>query len=321
MHRRRLAVVSISVAAAVAAGAARADEGGISFWLPGQMGSFSAAPVAPGFSMPVIYYHASADTGGDKPLVVGGEVRLGIDAQADLVFFAPSYTFKDPIAGGQGTVTLAWAAGRSRASADATITGPMGNVVEGHRTDTVEGGSDLYPKFALNWNDGGVNNWGVYAMAGVPTGAYRNGRLANIGLNHWSADVGGAYTYLDPKKGHEFSAVAGVTYNWENSDTDYQNGVDLHLDWAAAQFFNEQFFAGLNGYAYQQVSDDRGDGAVLGGNRSRVFAVGPQLGYFFPMNGGKGLVNLRANWEFEAKHRAEGWNLFLTLSLPIAFAQ
>ena len=52
----------------------------------------------------------------------------------------------------------------------------------------------------------------AYSMAGVPAGSYNAGRLVNLGTNHWSLDAGGGYTYLDSKKGHEFSAVLGFTY-------------------------------------------------------------------------------------------------------------
>src|SRR5262245_39978615 len=43
-------------------------------------------------------------------------------------------------------------------------------------------------------------------------------------------DGGVGYTYFNPKTGHELSAVAGLTYNFENEHTDYQNGIDFHLD-------------------------------------------------------------------------------------------
>ena len=66
------------------------------------------------------------------------------------------------------------------------------------------------------------------------------GRLANIGTSHWSVDGGGGYTYFNAKSGREFSAVVGFTYNFENTDTDYQNGIDSHLDWGASQFLSEQ---------------------------------------------------------------------------------
>jgi Putative MetA-pathway of phenol degradation len=34
---------------------------------------------------------------------------------------------------------------------------------------------------------------------------------------------------------HELSAVLGFTYNFMNQSTQYQNGVDMHLDWGASQ--------------------------------------------------------------------------------------
>ena len=79
----------------------------------------------------------------------------------------------------------------------------------------------------------------------------------------------------------------------------------------------EQLHIGLVGYIYYQLSGDSGSGATLGDFESRVYAVGPQAGYFFPFGGGQGYVNLRGYWEFGAEHRPEGWNLWLTLSLPL----
>src|SRR5262245_36390254 len=48
---------SFSAAAAFARDAANADEGGISFWLPGTFGSLAAAPTTPGLSWVDIYIH------------------------------------------------------------------------------------------------------------------------------------------------------------------------------------------------------------------------------------------------------------------------
>lgn len=151
----------------------------------------------------------------------------------------------------------------------------------------------------------------VYGTGGVPVGTYSQDRLANLGTNHSSLDAGGGYTYLDPKKGHEFSAVLGLTHNWENNDTNYKNGTDAHLDWATSQFFNEQFHAGLVGYFYNQMSGDSGSGAVLGDFKSRVSALGPQVGYFFPVGGQKWYLNFKGYYEFDAKNRPEGWNIWL----------
>lgn len=78
---------------------AHADDGGISFWLPGQFGTLAAAPTAPGWSLPLVYYHVNASDGGSKPFPRGGRTTLGLDAKADLLFASPTYTFAEPLLG------------------------------------------------------------------------------------------------------------------------------------------------------------------------------------------------------------------------------
>jgi hypothetical protein len=51
---RPVAVIAIAAIAA-ASNTAHADEGGISFWLPGTFGSLAAAPQQPGWSTAVTY--------------------------------------------------------------------------------------------------------------------------------------------------------------------------------------------------------------------------------------------------------------------------
>ena len=292
-----------------------ADEGGASFWLPGLFGSFAAVPTDPGFALPLVYNHMHASAGASKSFIIGGNRTEGVDATVDSVFFSPTYTFADPVLGGQLALSLAWAVGHVRATANVDITGPLGNTVSESRTDTLTGGSDLYPSATLKWHDGS-NNWMLYGMGDIPTGAYAKGRLANLGLNHGAIDGGAGYTYLDEKKGHELSVVGGITYNLENNDTHYRNGVDGHIDFAASQFVNEQLHVGVVGYWFQQLTGDSGAGATLGDFKTRVAGVGPQLGYFFPWGQSKGYVNIKGYWEFAAQNRPDGWNLWLSLALP-----
>lgn len=306
----------VAVMAACTIGAARADEGGVSFWLPGQFSSFAAVPADPGWSLGAVYFHTSSDAGSDRQFQRGSRITSGLDVTANLLFLAPSYTFDEKIWGGTPSLQVTGVFGHAKVDASATLTGPRGGTLTGGVGDSRTGIGDLYPMAALKWNRG-VHNFMAYTMAGVPVGAYDRDRLANIGTNHWSLDAGGGYTYLDDKKGHELSAVLGFTHNWENHDTDYKNGVDAHLDWAASQFFNEQFHAGLAGYFYQQVTGDSGAGAVLGDFKSKVYAVGPQAGYFFPVGGQKWYLNLKGYYEFDAKNRPEGWNVWVTLAIPL----
>ena len=55
----------------------------------------------------------------------------------------------------------------------------------------------------------------------------------------------GGYTYFNPQTGHEFSAVAGFTYNFKNQDTQYQNGIDFHVDWVPPSFSRSRFSSAL----------------------------------------------------------------------------
>jgi hypothetical protein len=293
-----------------------ADEGGVSFWLPGQMGSFAGLPGDPGWSLATVYYHSSTSAGAEKAFPRGGRINAGLDVSADLVFLVPSYVFAEPLLGAQAALSMGGAYGRVDVDVAATLTGPGGSALSGNQGDSLTSVADLYPMGSLKWNSG-AHNFMAYTMLGVPVGSYDVNRLANLGTNHWSADVGGGYTYLDAKKGHELSAVLGFTDNFENPDTDYKNGVSCHLDWAASQFLSEQLHVGLVGYFYQQLTGDSGSGAVLGDFKSRVTAIGPQVGYFFPVGTRKWYVNLKGYYEFEAQNRPEGWNAWLTLAIPL----
>ncbi|QFY62900.1 phenol degradation protein meta (plasmid) [Rhizobium grahamii] len=295
---------------------ARADESGISFWLPGLYGSFAAVPAQPGWSFATVYIHPSVSAGASEAFTRGGggQVDLGIKGRGNLLAFGPTYTFEQPLWNGQFAVSLLGVAGRSHACVDATLTGPLGGSVSGERCDSRTAFGDLLPQATLKWNDG-VDNYLAYITGDIPVGAYDSDRLANLGIGHGAIDGGVGYTYLDVSTGREFSIVGGLTYNFENPDTDYQNGVDAHIDWGASQFLNEHLYVGVAGYAYQQITGDSGAGASLGDFKSRVFGVGPQVGYNFDVNDKtSGFLNLKGYYEFGAKNRPEGWNVWLSLA-------
>jgi hypothetical protein len=302
---------------ALAPRVASADENGVSFWLPGLFGSLAAAPGVPGWAFTMLYYHTSVSAGAGAAFPRGGRVDLGIDGRGDITVFGPTYIFATPVLGAQASMSMLAIAGRNQASASATLTGPLGNTISGSRTDTLAAFGDLVPQFALKWNQG-VNNYMAYVTGDIPVGNYDPNRLANLGIGHGAFDGGFGYTYLNPQTGHEFSITTGLTYNFENPDTNYQNGIDWHVDWGLSQFLTKQFLIGLVGYYYQQITDDSGSGAVLGGFRSRVAGIGPQIGYIFPMDEMQGYLNLKAYKEFAAENRPEGWNVWLTFAITTA---
>ena len=95
---------------------ARADEGGVSFWIPGFFGSLAAVPAqAPGWSVTSIYYHDSVSAGGNVTHAREFEIRNvpanltasftgNVNASVNVDLMVPTYTFATPVLGAQVSV-------------------------------------------------------------------------------------------------------------------------------------------------------------------------------------------------------------------------
>jgi hypothetical protein len=342
-HRRRLGVAAIVLAPAIMffSQCALADEGGVSFWIPGFFGSLAAAPQQPGWSLANIYYHTSVSAGADVArareftlgrvpgnATVNANLNLNVNATGDLGFVIPTYVFATPVLGGQASASLVSAYGvvstTLAGQLAGSLTGPGGGSIPFMRSDSISdttwGFGDLVPQFALRWN-AGVNNYMTYITGDIPVGAYQSNRLSNLGIGHGAIDAGGGYTYFNPATGHEFSSVLGFTYNFKNTATQYQNGVDLHFDWGASQFLTKQVQVGLVGYIYKEIGCDSGSGDNVGCFQSQVFGIGPQFGYVFPLSETlQGYINLKGYAEFGGSDRLTGWNTWLTFAISPAAA-
>lgn len=316
MRQRIMAITAALSILLPAAGSrpASADEGGLSFWLPGQFASLAATPVTPGWSWAAIYIHTSVASGAGAQFPRGGRVDVGISGRGDLVAYGPSYAFAEPVLGAQASVSVLGIAGRNFASADLSLTGPLGNTIALNRSQELTSYGDVIAQVALKWNHG-VHNVIAYGMGDIPVGDYDPDRLANLGLGHGAIDFGGGYTYFNPATGNEFSAIAGMTYNFKNTATQYQNGIDFHVDWGASHFVTKQVQLGLAGYYFQQITDDFGAPASLGGFRSRVAGIGPQIGFLFPVGELQGYLNIKGYKEFAAENRPEGFNTWVTFAI------
>jgi len=297
---------------ALAAGMVSADEGGVAFWTSGQFASLAATPASPGWSLAATPYGYSGSADKTKTFERGGLVVGGTRSTSWLLTLQPGYAAESKVFDGQPYVGLGWGPGTNRTSAAITVQ-PVLNL---SRTDFIAGGTDLYPFASLAWVRGN-DNWMAYLTGDIPLGAYQSNRLANLGIGHGAVDAGGGYTYFNDKTGLEFSGVLGVTYNRENTHTHYRNGIDSHLDWAVSTFLSETWELGIVGYIYRQLTGDSGSGDRLGAFKSRVAAVGPEVGYAFTFQGQPASLNVRGYWEFGAQHRVEGYALFAALSLPL----
>ena len=155
----------------------------------------------------------------------------------------------------------------------------------------------------------------AYLTGDIPVGDYSSSNLANIGIGHGAIDGGVGYTYFDPKNGHEFSAVLGLTGNFKNTSTDYTSGIDAAFGLGSIAI-PDQTIASRPGRLFLRSAHRRQRlRPILCPFESRVIGVGPQIGYLFPVGDMQGYLNLKGYKEFDNFDRPDGYNLWLTFVL------
>src|SRR5262245_60025219 len=123
-HAAWSAFICGAVALACFASAAKADEGGVSYWLPGLFGSLAAVPQQPGWSLATMYYHTPVSAGADVarareittgriPVNLSANLSATLHARADLALVTPTYVFATPVLGGQASIALMGIYGRA----------------------------------------------------------------------------------------------------------------------------------------------------------------------------------------------------------------
>jgi hypothetical protein len=289
--------------------AAAADQGGTPFWTSGQYASQAAVPSSPGWSASLTGYGYTGRFDGPLRLRSGATVAVDARERTPTLSVEVGYASEAKVLGAQPFVGVT--AGVGSSTMRAGVSGASGAGIT--ESDTVRGGTDLYPVASLAWARGDDNVM-VYLTGNLPVGAYQASRLANVGLGHAAVDAGGGYTFLDASTGAEFSAVVGFTYNLPNRAASYRNGIDSHLDWAASRTIGADASIGVAGYVYYQLTGDSGSGARLGPFKSRVAAIGPELGTQFSVGRQQWQASLRGYAEFWARNRFEGYALFAVLS-------
>jgi hypothetical protein len=173
---------------------------------------------------------------------------------------------------------------------------------------------DVTTRAQLGWEHGAFSHL-LYVQGVAPTGRYRNGFQPIIGLNRPGIDTGWAFTYADQKTKWQFNGALGVTFNFENDDTDYQSGTDFHFEWAFGREIANGLVVGLVGYDYRQLTGDTGPGAILGPFKGSVDAIGPGLSYTTLIGKTPLVLGLRHYQEFNTERRFDGHMTIFTGTL------
>lgn len=176
----------------------------------------------------------------------------------------------------------------------------------------------LEPLYLTYHND--KHNFFAYGGVDIfaPTGAYKAGRLANLGQNYWTFSPDIFLTWL-PNKRTEISVAAVAEFNTTNKATGYHSGsavnVDYSFHYAPFKTLPHLRFA-AQGFYHKQVQDDKiGGAAVPGGFRGQVFAIGPQVEYDIMPRGG---ILFKFQREFAVENRPRGSKFWIEFTLPLS---
>ena len=282
-----------------------AAQNAMGHYSPGSMSSFiDGAPT--GLAVGNIFNFYSGSAGADKTFPIGINLAANLDvttyADVFLVAYGTPFGILDGKFSVAATVPYVWA------EVSASLSGPRQRRI---KTDRAEGlGDMMLIPFWLAWNKGDFK-WDVRLDIYAPTGAYDKKDLANVGLNYWTFEPMVSFSYLSKKIGLEVTAFAGMDFNTENEDIEYQSGDMLHLDLTIAEhlplFDYGVIGVGVNAFYWKQVTADSGAGAKLGSFEGRTEGIGPVLSYISPPICGQTLL-AEVKWlpELDVEKRLSG---------------
>ncbi|HET9983277.1 MAG TPA: transporter [Longimicrobiales bacterium] len=157
----------------------------------------------------------------------------------------------------------------------------------------------------LGWRWRGGDVVAAYTFY-APTGRFEP-RGGGVGRGFWTHQfsVGGA-AFRKRERPWRASALASYDLNLRKRGIDIRRGNSLQVQGGAGVGILRVAVVGVAGYAFWQVSDDRGTDVppALRGLRTRVYALGPELDVAIPRLRLQGEV--RAEWEFGVKARTQG---------------
>lgn len=298
-------VLSAAIAVILISGPAlHAAEGGYSNYIPGTYGDFGTALEPPGkltLRNDLYFYGADASR-----TVRSGGLLLGMDL--DMIVNMTTLLYKPGVELFGAQYAFGAMIPVVQVDLDATVGGLR---VE---DDTTGLGDIALVPGALYWNCGNFHmSLAEYIV--TPTGSFSTNRLVNPGLNYWSFDTNFALTWLNLDSGTEISFNLGHIYNTENDKTNYRSGQEIHFDYAINQYLSETFAIGIHGFYLDQISDDKGGGALLGGFQARAAGIGPAL--MWTTQVGEQDLTFIAKWlhEFDADNRLEGDHFFISFAM------
>lgn len=296
----------------LAAGAARATEGGGNSYPVGVETNYNGLMPAEGLYPYLYYAHYTAtssrdNAGHDNPALANFRLHSNV-AAARLSYVWPTVrlfgaTVETRIVQSVADVDLNLAIARPAAL------GPLDR--SGGRTGLAD---TSFSPIILGWHNGTYHQT-VGLDTHLKVGAYGLTDRVNIGRNYYQFAPLYALTWF-PTQRVDINAKLRYAINTRNKDTDYKSGNEATLEFSAGYRISPAFALGINGYLYRQTTDDVQHGIAVNGNgnRGRVNALGPYISYNFTP---KIMLIIKVQSEFDARNRPQGTRLWSQIKIPL----
>jgi hypothetical protein len=175
---------------------------------------------------------------------------------------------------------------------------------------------DLSP-VVVGYNKG---NWHWFYRCDfvLPGASYAKSDALNIGQHNSAIGPAGAFTYLSNKARWEASSKVNYFVNFHGA-ANYRSGNELIWEYAAMRGIARKVSIGVNGYLYQQVTDDQKNKiAVAGGNRGRDLAIGPAARFTLGKQSG---FTVKYTHDTLVENRPRGGSLWFQIGFPLTFGK
>jgi hypothetical protein len=144
-------------------------------------------------------------------------------------------------------------------------------------------------------------SWGAY----LPTGAYDENEISNVGYGFFTSQTQASFYYY-PFEDQSTAIMFAPTWEWhsKNIDKDVQPGQNVTIEYGIGQYLHERFEIGVHGFHQWQITDDSGDDAVNKDTKDRGSGVGGQVTWW-PIKDRLALVGKFVQ-EYGTEDRLEG---------------
>jgi hypothetical protein len=150
----------------------------------------------------------------------------------------------------------------------------------------------------------------------LPASFYSKGAALNVGQHNYAVAAVTAFTYLPSEGRTEISSKIQYIINSEDVATRYHSGNEFMCEYVAMREVSRRVALGVNGYFYQQTTDDRKDGSVFAsGFRGRDLAVGPEFRFKLGPHSG---FALKYQHDTLVQNRPRGNAFWFQIAVPLS---